>query len=281
MNISDLDAFIKNIKDTYIIANYYGIDKLYDRDDIEYIHMNTMIKLYHVIVDYNNEPDYKLFQPRIPKSAPKMEGIFTKQPCKRVCFSDSIESCINAIKQRVLSIRNDNTIKVYEIEIPVDDDEVKRLQREHGYNTNTTNDENDYKESTSSKKERDYDIYCEYNGKIYYSEEEWREAERKAGEEATEKAREEEQWEIEHYAEGTLELVNEVRTEEGLPTLTLDPDLVEAAEIHARELCELYSHTRPDGRRGSIIIDDLNIPYTISAENIAKVLQLQLIYKLG
>lgn len=125
MNISDLDAFIKSTKDTYAVANYYGIDKLYDRDDIEYIHTNNMIKLYHVTVDYNNEPDYKMFQPRIPKSAPKMEGIFssdfTQQPCKRVCFSDSIEGCINAIKQGVLSIRNDNIIKIYRIEIPVDE----------------------------------------------------------------------------------------------------------------------------------------------------------------
>ena len=114
----------------------------------------------------------------------------------------------------------------YETNSPVDPDEVRRLQREHGYNSNTTDDDNrddreDGKENTSSNKtssnkERDDDIYWEYNGKIYYSEEEWREAERKAGEEATEKAREEEQWEIEHYAEGTLELVNEARAEEGL-----------------------------------------------------------------
>lgn len=162
----------------------------------------------------------------------------------------------------------------YETNSPVDDDEVRRLQREHGYNT-TTNDEDDYKESTSSnksssKEERDEDIYWEYNGKIYYSEEEWREAERKAGEEATEKAREEEQWEIEHYAEGTLELVNEARAEEGLPALTLDPDLVEAAEIRARELCELYSHTRPDGRRSHSVLDDLGIPSVTGGENIAK-----------
>lgn len=125
MNISDLDAFIKSTKDTYAVANYYGIDKLYDRDDIEYIHTNNMIKLYHVTVDYNNEPDYKIFQPRIPKSAPKMEGIcftdFTQQHYQRVCFSDSIEGCINAIKDGIYYIRDDNIIKVYEIEVPMDE----------------------------------------------------------------------------------------------------------------------------------------------------------------
>lgn len=161
----------------------------------------------------------------------------------------------------------------YETNSPVDDDEVRRLQREHGYNNNTTagddRKENTSSNKSSSKEERDDDIYWEYNGKIYYSEEEWREAERKAGEEATEKAREEEQWEIEHYAEGTLELVNEARAEEGLQALTLDPDLVEVAEIRARELCELYSHTRPDGSDWSTAIRNYT-SYFYGGENIAK-----------
>lgn len=169
----------------------------------------------------------------------------------------------------------------YETNSPVDPDEVRRLQREHGYNSNTTttrddrdssnksSSKEDREETSSSNKERDDDIYWEYNGKIYYSEEEWREAERKAGEEATEKAREEEQWEIEHYAEETLKLVNEARAEEGLPALTLDPDLVEAAEIRARELCELYSHTRPDGSDSNTIIDEYS-SYFFGTENIAK-----------
>ena len=92
----------------------------------------------------------------------------------------------------------------------------------------------------------------------------------KAGEEATEKAREEEQWEIEHYAEGTLELVNEARVEEGLPALTLDPDLVEAAEIRARELSEYFSHTRPDGSQAYDVIKACGGIYFYDGENIAK-----------
>lgn len=119
MNVSDLDTFIKTTNDIYCISN------LYNKDDIEYIHTNNMIKLHHVTVDYNNEPDYKIFQPRIPKSAPKMEGIcftdFTQQPYQRVCFSDSIEGCINAIKDGIYYIRDDNIIKVYEIEVPMDE----------------------------------------------------------------------------------------------------------------------------------------------------------------
>ncbi len=119
MNISALDAFIKNTN------NIYCIDNLYNRDGIEYIHTNNMIKLYHVTVDYTHEPDYKIFQPRIPKSAPKREGIcftdFTQKLYQRVCLSDSIEGCINAIKDGIYYIRDDNIIKVYEIEVPIDE----------------------------------------------------------------------------------------------------------------------------------------------------------------
>lgn len=256
----------------------------------------------------------------------------------------------------------------YETNSPVDPDEARRLQREHGYN-NTTNEDNkkentssnsnksskEDKKETPSKDERDdrdssnksskyetdsrgyltfdsfidavgytqaeidrmgsneirdyyendylrcmralsnnysknessyefrgktyYDYYdfvyavsidfCndgdvfERDGKIYFDYDEYSDA-------RTEAIKEEEQWEIEHYAEGTLELVNEAREEEGLPALTLDPDLVEAAEIRAKELTEYYSHTRPDGRRSHSVLDDLGIPSVTGGENIAK-----------
>ncbi len=164
----------------------------------------------------------------------------------------------------------------YETNSPVDDDEVKRLQREHGYNSTTDDnreDRDDRKESTSSNKtpsnkERDDDIYWEFDGKIYYSEEEWKAAAEAALDKSTKEIAEEEQWNIEHYAEETLKLVNEARAEEGLPSLTLDPDLVEAAEIRARELSELRSHTRPNGSSWSTIIDEYT-SYFFGGENIA------------
>lgn len=165
----------------------------------------------------------------------------------------------------------------YETNSPVDDDEVKRLQREHGYNSTTDDnreDRDDRKESTSSNKtpsnkERDDDIYWEFDGKIYYSEEEWKAAAEAALDKSTKEIAEEEQWNIEHYAEETLKLVNEARAEEGLPALTLDPDLVEAAEIRAKELTEYYSHTRPDGSDSNTIIDEYS-SYFFGTENIAK-----------
>ena len=246
----------------------------------------------------------------------------------------------------------------YETNSPVDPDEARRLQREHGYN-NTTNEDNkkentssnsnkssskeDKKETPSSNKyetdsrgyltfdgyvasqgytqadidriERngdgiraEYNEYLkfmetvtsnfpegkssyscfgktysdyydflyeisirygntdgawEYNGKIYFDYDEYTDA-------MSDKMHEEEQWEIEHYAEGTLELVNEARAEEGLPALTLDQDLVEAAEIRARELSEYFSHTRPDGTQAYDVIKECGGIYFYDGENIAK-----------
>ncbi len=253
----------------------------------------------------------------------------------------------------------------YETNSPVDPDEARRLQREHGYNNTTTNEDNreDRKENTSSNKtsskedredrnDRDssnksskyetdsrgyltfdgyvasqgytqadidrierngdgiraeYNEYLkfmetvtsnfpegkssyscfgktysdyydflyeisirygntdgawEYNGKIYFDYNEYTDA-------MSDKMQKEEQWEIEHYAEGTLELVNEARAEEGLPPLTLDPDLVEAAEIRAKELSEYFSHTRPDGSQAYDVIKSCGGIYFYDGENIA------------
>lgn len=178
----------------------------------------------------------------------------------------------------------------YETNSPVDLDEARRLQREHGYNT-TTNEDNredmdssnktsskedredrndrDSSNKTSSNKERDEDIYWEFDGKIYYSEEEWKAAADAALDKSTEKAKEEDEYNIAHFAEGTLKLVNEARAEEGLPPLSLDPDLVEVAEIRAKELSELYSHTRPDGSDSNTVIREYT-SYFFGTENIAR-----------
>lgn len=187
----------------------------------------------------------------------------------------------------------------YETNSMVDPEETRRLQREHGYNNTTATNDDDIKENTSSnkssskedkketsskedrndrdssnktssKEECDEDIYWEYNGKIYYSEEEWKAAADAALDKSTEKAKEEDEYNISHFAEGTLKLVNEARAEEGLPALTLDPDLVEVAEIRAKELSELYSHTRPNGDDGTDLIDDQGCDYFFVGENIAR-----------
>lgn len=66
-------------------------------------------------------------------------------------------------------------------------------------------------------------------------------------------------------------LVNEAREAEGLAPLILDDKLCEAAQIRAKELNELYSHTRPDGRDADSVLDDNNISWVSMGENIAGV----------
>ena len=66
-------------------------------------------------------------------------------------------------------------------------------------------------------------------------------------------------------------LVNEAREAEGLAPLILDDKLCEAAQIRAKELNEMFSHTRPDGRPCSTVLNDcsLNEDYLCSGENAA------------
>lgn len=66
-------------------------------------------------------------------------------------------------------------------------------------------------------------------------------------------------------------LVNEAREAEGLAPLTLDDKLCEAAQIRAKELNEIFSHTRPDGRDADSVLDDNNISWVSMGENIAGV----------
>ena len=51
----------------------------------------------------------------------------------------------------------------------------------------------------------------------------------------------------EHFAIEVLNLVNVERAKVGAPPLTLAGDLQEEADIRAREIIQLFSHTRPDG----------------------------------
>lgn len=62
-----------------------------------------------------------------------------------------------------------------------------------------------------------------------------------------------------------IDLTNGLRTDCGLPALTVDPKLMEAAQVRAEEMAatSVYSHTRPDGTRRTTATDS---PYT--TENI-------------
>lgn len=79
---------------------------------------------------------------------------------------------------------------------------------------------------------------------------------------------------IELYSErisDVLEITNKYRSEVGLNNLTLDKDLCLAASVRALEMSytENLSHTRPDGAKCFIVLDDLDIDYNSAGENIA------------
>ena len=53
---------------------------------------------------------------------------------------------------------------------------------------------------------------------------------------------------LRNYAQSVLELVNREREKAGKRPLVLKDDLCQMADIRAKELTVLFSHTRPDGR---------------------------------
>lgn len=65
------------------------------------------------------------------------------------------------------------------------------------------------------------------------------------------------------------EITNNYRSLVGVPSLTLDSSLVEAANIRAKELSDSFSHTRPNGSSCFTVLSELGISYGIAGENIA------------
>lgn len=68
-----------------------------------------------------------------------------------------------------------------------------------------------------------------------------------------------------------VKLLNDLRAEVGLSALAWDnnSNLQRAAEIRARELEKLFSHTRPDGSSCFTALDEFGVRYMTCAENIA------------
>lgn len=71
------------------------------------------------------------------------------------------------------------------------------------------------------------------------------------------------------YEQQVVNIVNEERAKAGLPALTVQTNLTFAAEVRARELEQLFAHTRPDGRSCFTVLNDMGIPYRLVGENIA------------
>ncbi len=70
-------------------------------------------------------------------------------------------------------------------------------------------------------------------------------------------------------AQEMLKHINQARVKAGVSPLKLNTSLVNAANVRAEEISEVFSHSRPDGSCFSTVLDDLGISYYCSGENIA------------
>jgi uncharacterized protein YkwD len=67
-----------------------------------------------------------------------------------------------------------------------------------------------------------------------------------------------------------LVLVNAERAKAGLPALTTNSQLSQAAMIRARELPRLFSHTRPNGTTCFTVFSETGVKFSTAGENIAQ-----------
>ncbi|MGN0621886.1 MAG: CAP domain-containing protein [Porcipelethomonas sp.] len=87
----------------------------------------------------------------------------------------------------------------------------------------------------------------------------------KEAEELERKKREE----YEALAKRVTELVNIERQKTGAAPVTLDSKLNKGANIRAKEISILWSHTRPDGTSCFTVLDNIGAVYTEAGENLA------------
>ena len=69
----------------------------------------------------------------------------------------------------------------------------------------------------------------------------------------------------EKLIEDIFTLVNEARKENGIPALTYNKEIQDAADLRAKEASESFSHTRPDG---SSCHDVIELEYYATGENL-------------
>ena len=71
------------------------------------------------------------------------------------------------------------------------------------------------------------------------------------------------------FANEVLALVNKERAKEGLSALSMSSKLLPPANTRAKEIKQVFSHTRPDGRSWSTVLSDYNITVKTAGENLA------------
>ena len=74
---------------------------------------------------------------------------------------------------------------------------------------------------------------------------------------------------LEEYANEVAALVNKERAANGLGALKVSTALSDAANVRAKEIQTVFSHTRPGGRSCFTALTEAGVKYSYAAENIA------------
>ena len=72
------------------------------------------------------------------------------------------------------------------------------------------------------------------------------------------------------FADEVFRLTNMERAKEGLLPLTPTAELVNTAELRAKEIIQLFSHDRPNGSAFNTAFDENGAPYRLAGENLGK-----------
>lgn len=75
--------------------------------------------------------------------------------------------------------------------------------------------------------------------------------------------------EMNKRSEAMLALINKERARLGRAPLSLSTKLTDMANVRAKEICEYFSHTRPNGSSCFSILREYGVNYSAAAENIA------------
>lgn len=76
--------------------------------------------------------------------------------------------------------------------------------------------------------------------------------------------------EAERFREEVLRLVNIERAKAGVPKLKAMKKLNTIADVRAQEASALFSHTRPNGKRGLTVFKEYSLSYKAAGENLAR-----------
>ena len=74
---------------------------------------------------------------------------------------------------------------------------------------------------------------------------------------------------LQSYAAQIAALVNKERAANGLSALKVSDVMSDAANVRAKEIQSVFSHTRPDGKSCFTALTEAGVKYTYAAENIA------------